>query len=126
MNKRIIGNFPKKTEISVMGKKIRLKLDDLKVESFVTSPNPQRTLGGALPTDPDACGTNTCQNYTKVQCDTTPQQCAGYTQIGCGGTVGCTWQGGFSQCNGGCGDTVEGDRSIGCCTGHTVCSWGGC
>jgi hypothetical protein len=93
MNKRIIGNFLKNMEISVMGKKMKLKLDEIKAESFVTSLDPQRIVGGLLPTDPDACGTNTCQNYTKVQCDTTPQQCAGYTQVGCGGTVGCTWQG---------------------------------
>lgn len=104
---------------------MKLKLDEIKVESFVTSHDPSKIIGGDLPTAPDACGTNTCQRYTKVGCDTTPEQCAGYTQIGCGGTVGCTWQGGFSQCNGGCGDTVDACSGT-TCTRHTVCSWDGC
>lgn len=117
MNKRIIGNFLKKMEISVMGKKMKLKLDEIKVESFVTSSNSNSIKGGLLPTDPDACGTNTCQNYTKVGCNTTPEQCAGYTQIGCGGTVGCTFQGGCSV--GYCG-TQEPCQTFTCYTENTV------
>jgi hypothetical protein len=50
MNKRIIGNFLKNMEISVMGKKMKLKLDEIKVESFVTalSENDQKEIKGGL------------------------------------------------------------------------------
>ncbi len=50
MNKRIIGNFPKNMEISIMGKKMKLKLDEIRVESFTTSLNDdeKRDLKGGL------------------------------------------------------------------------------
>jgi hypothetical protein len=62
MNKLIIGNFLKNMEISVMGKKMKLKLDDLKVESFVTGE--KGVAGGQEPvtwqwycTNNGGCGT---------------------------------------------------------------------
>jgi hypothetical protein len=97
----------KKTEISVMGKKIRLKLDDLKVESFVTS-----SVKGGLP-PPGETG-DICE----------PQGCSyDYGQnLGTCPDTGGTAQQTYPCCN-------TNVLTNPCCIGPTIdggqmCSWG--
>jgi hypothetical protein len=78
MNKLIIGNFLKKTEISVMGKKMKLKLDEIKVESFITG----EKIDGGLPPPTYPCNSEvgqycTTNNSCPTVC-TCPTDCGGF------------------------------------------------
>ncbi|MBX7150182.1 pinensin family lanthipeptide [bacterium] len=100
-----------------MGKKLKLKLEDLKVQSFVTAA--KFIVGGLLPTHPDACGTNTCQQYTEVGCGPT----IGCESAQCGDTVGCTYGGEYTLCGSICQNTGNCTTEA---TAHTECSWQQC
>ncbi|MBX7150188.1 pinensin family lanthipeptide [bacterium] len=72
-----------------MGKKLKLKLEDLKVQSFVTSSKKQ-LLGGAEPTltgCPDP--TNPNLGCTEAGCPTMQVACGGGTEFTCTGIYDC-------------------------------------
>ena len=81
-----------------MSKKMKLKLEDLKVQSFVTDLN--QIKGGMAPTDPNANCPNPSQGCSQpgYWCQPTGTYCTGW---GCGPATdyGCTWN--YNCTNGG-------------------------
>ena len=86
-------------------KKMKLSLDDLKVESFQTTPDAgegeKGTVFGYLTQDLTICDT----------CDTCNASCNGTCNASCGGTCGNTCNG---TCHASCGGTCDASCNGGC------------